>query len=463
MKNKNVTPRFCDEVMVALQNPKRITGYTRNHVHEKTHRNVMTGVETIQRFKDKGFMSRQEKSRRLWIERMNSATKFQVDDSLLNYIANKSLSLSPKEMYNNIKDSIPSSEMMWIEWNEKSKTIADENALQRKLGYVKSHDLMNNTKSERVGYLLEYNKMEYDRHKTEQFPNFTTGDESTSRWVTFSPFMIDQNNKLVIFPFGFLIALTHPMNYNHEETIMTLKQTGYRDSHIEKYKRTPVDQLSEEYRSGQVELMGSLLGHDYWIQFHREFGVQDKSYFTQVAENRYVDLENSNIFSSAFVHWFRKIAGHCQITNHTMSPLIYTSEDMEEFQSNKLEEEKVFGRRFTQMLGDGRFLLTLLSTLNYDHHVNQKVMSKNILSNYAKWNIRVPKNEYKLLSIDLPKDKGINVYDRTGVGSGTEKRKHFRRGHFRNCRGHRKWIEGRWVGNEKLGTIYHDYNLEKAS
>ena len=80
----------------------------------------------------------------------------------------------------------------------------------------------------------------------------------------------------------------------------------------------------------------------------------------------------------------------------------------------------------------------------------------------------MPKNEYKLVEIDLPKPRGKKVYKRIFTGQGSPKREHWRRGHWRrvvNKQGvtvKRIWIGEQKVGNKELGTIIHDYVLKSS-
>jgi len=80
------------------------------------------------------------------------------------------------------------------------------------------------------------------------------------------------------------------------------------------------------------------------------------------------------------------------------------------------------------------------------------------------WGSRLPTNEVKTIEIDLPKPRGVSVYSKMYKGIGSPKRYHLRRGHFNHYRLKdgsiiRKWIGPKYVGNESLGTIEHEYKL----
>lgn len=118
--------------------------------------------------------------------------------------------------------------------------------------------------------------------------------------------------------------------------------------------------------------------------------------------------------------------------------------------------------------GDGRFLIALLGLLNYDLIVQETHQTPKHIE-YTRWGRRVPKNEHKIVTINLPKPRGKRIYDQMFSGQGTPKKEHWRRGHWRTYRDangnvlRRVWIEEMKVGNPELGTIVHDYRLEKKT
>ena len=114
--------------------------------------------------------------------------------------------------------------------------------------------------------------------------------------------------------------------------------------------------------------------------------------------------------------------------------------------------------------GDIRYLMAVLALVNYPHTIVERDQIDTKLRSMA-WGQRVPRNEVRLLDIDLPKPRGTTRYEKMFKGGGSPKRRHVRRGHWRRLK-HKdgtfsvKWIEEQWVGNADLGTIIHDYNLK---
>ena len=115
--------------------------------------------------------------------------------------------------------------------------------------------------------------------------------------------------------------------------------------------------------------------------------------------------------------------------------------------------------------GDARFLISLFSLLNQSIHT-QEVVQPNEKIIHTKLGKRVPRNEYKVLDIDLSDSKIRKVYKTRFQGKGNPKREHTRRGHYRRLRDvngnitRKIWIKSCIAGNAELGTLTKDYNLK---
>ena len=115
--------------------------------------------------------------------------------------------------------------------------------------------------------------------------------------------------------------------------------------------------------------------------------------------------------------------------------------------------------------GDARLLLTLLALVNYPHHVFERKLDAG--SPKIAYGRRVPRNEVRVLEIDLPKPRGVKKYERMFTdGKGSPRRQHVRRGHWRTYhhkdgRVTRRWIKEQIVGNASVGIIDHEYELVK--
>ena len=114
--------------------------------------------------------------------------------------------------------------------------------------------------------------------------------------------------------------------------------------------------------------------------------------------------------------------------------------------------------------GHIRYLVATLALLNYPHTIIERKTEGTKLCAMA-FGQRVPRNEVRLLDIDLPKPRGTTQYEQMFTGAMAPKRRHARRGHWRkfkhaDSRITTRWIKEQWVGNADLGTIIHDYNLK---
>ena len=133
----------------------------------------------------------------------------------------------------------------------------------------------------------------------------------------------------------------------------------------------------------------------------------------------------------------------------------YTTEEIQAHESNLV----------TSTEGDTRFLISLFSLLNQSLHT-QEVVQPDEKIIHTKLGKRVPRNEYKVLDIDLSTNKVRKVYKTRFQGKGNPKRQHTRRGHYRRLRDidgtikRKIWIKSCVAGNADLGIIHKDYNLK---
>lgn len=118
--------------------------------------------------------------------------------------------------------------------------------------------------------------------------------------------------------------------------------------------------------------------------------------------------------------------------------------------------------------GDARYLITVLAMLNYPHNIVQRGDVQQASASRIQFGRRVPRNELRVLEIDLPKPLGTTKYEKMFRGMGSPKRQHVRRGHwhtyiYKDGRRESKWIGEQVVGNPELGRIDHDYLLNRRN
>ena len=116
------------------------------------------------------------------------------------------------------------------------------------------------------------------------------------------------------------------------------------------------------------------------------------------------------------------------------------------------------------LTGDARFIISLFGLLNADITSTEEVKpdSKLIHTQFGK---RVPRNEYKLLHVDISGSKVKKKYK--SKYTGIKQKQHHRRGHLRRYRNEdgsvKKVINiaSYIAGDSKLGTIEKDYYFKK--
>ena len=193
--------------------------------------------------------------------------------------------------------------------------------------------------------------------------------------------------------------------------------------------------------------------------------MDEDTYYKGVVYNGQV------LLGDAYCNHFKKdkksiteVMGHL---SPTQTAATHWSMSAQKFQTqmNSADMERQH-QQLKMLTGDARFIISLLNILNYDLVVTEdRTPPKQV--DHIHLGRKVPKNEYKLVEIDLPKPRGKKVYKQMFTGHGSPKREHWRRGHWRRVNDKtgklikRVWIEEQKVGDPKLGTIIHDYLLKK--
>jgi hypothetical protein len=132
---------------------------------------------------------------------------------------------------------------------------------------------------------------------------------------------------------------------------------------------------------------------------------------------------------------------------------------------NDTESVELAENADTMHLGDMRFLVAVFALLNYPRIVRMDAPSPKKVS-AIRWGRPLPKNEVKVVEVDLPKRRGVNLYQQLFTGQGAPKRQHERRGHprrYKDAQGRiikEIWIKPMTVGNPELGVIEHEYFLK---
>lgn len=186
-----------------------------------------------------------------------------------------------------------------------------------------------------------------------------------------------------------------------------------------------------------------------------EFRDQQVQLGSAYLSQHYVGLFDEPKYAEPMLRLFQRFALGTHQIGELLDPNITVMQDM--VRSNKMVNQSL-----SMFSGDARLLWTILAMVNYPHHVFQREITKGF--DRVLYGRRVPRNEVRVLEIDLPKPRGVKRYERMFKGGGGPKRQHVRRGHWRffhhkDGRVTQRWIAEQTVGNAALGVIDHEYKL----
>jgi hypothetical protein len=345
------------------------------------------------------------------------ATKFSVGDNLLRHAVKASF-LKPKYLFDSLHLGIPPFDSMFIEWDaQKSQSIIREEYEQllpdERLGFV------DNKTNKSVGYLIE---------KTPNgnflYSQFLSAEDKI--WTPPNSFYISHDPAI-------------PYNQNFVGSPVRGGEMG-RVSEVWQYASSSVEILPPDLEEREAFERNIFLSKTYHQLF--ENNQQHDHYLKLIYQRFGVGLHPLGLAS--FPQMFG-VGGDGKL-------------QLEYF-------EKACDINMEMMSGDIRLLITLLALLNYPQHIYE-VEQRDVKTLPRKWGRNLPRNEVKLIEIDLPKPEGIKRYEKMFKGHGTPKRQHVRRGHWRvmhlkTGQVIKKWIEEQTVGNPDLGIIEHEYHLTK--
>jgi len=229
------------------------------------------------------------------------------------------------------------------------------------------------------------------------------------------------------------------------KSYMVSPQIGFSIDNERPFSRLDQDSLEEEMSESEWlkaswQSTEAYLG-SWYVREYGQNGTKKDKYYLNLIRQHITTTQTSSM------HWM-------------------VSQEKFDYGWDKREMSKFMEISYNVMEGDARFMIALLGLLNYDLIATETVNPPREIEHIA-FGRKVPKNEYKVVTINLPKPRGKRVYSRMFTGQGSPKREHWRRGHWRvlkNKQGSvlkRIWIEQMKCGNAELGKITHDYILNK--
>lgn len=266
------------------------------------------------------------------------------------------------------------------------------------------------------------------------------------------------------------------------------------DREMQKMGYDPADQPTEDpiVRLGyHIEMINDRFSYSLYFMSNGEEGVASSPIgFHMSNDGPVMDMGWSEQDKDAFMKdrlatgtwlmgkWYSKKEAEKEKLNPDFADLSTSFVQIRSAAAQWLVSQEHFAQGFTakefaelkalslnMQVGDGRFLIALLGLLNYDLVVHETTTPPKKID-HVRFGRVVPKNEYKVVTIQLPKPRGKRIYEQMFTGHGSPKREHWRRGHWRTVRDksgkfkRRVWIGEMKCGNPALGTIVHDYNLE---
>ena len=392
--------------------------------------------------------------------KIRTARKFVLDDDLVRYAAKLACRMSPTQMMALIQQysRVPYSKV-WIEWNEHVRVNAIQQYVVDSCNDINSMDvetrksfqqtlspggfswsdteemsrtiLQNSVKSaqealdrgdaylleniaERCGYLIEEGNPDNVLDCAEHFFTcyyFVADNENQAR--------ARDNQKLVGSPTGYSMRFEAPYSENdHRRLLQRLIGTDFEPP-------VPIEEQLEHNLKNEVKFIATM-NSKWWIAAHS----QDPNLMNYFEYMRLVQCEP--------VYWW------CHTENG------FSAQQMQGL-----------AERFSKVLeGDPRFIITVLALLNYDWVLkDNKARSTTPRRRFGR---RVAGNSYSIVSIDLPKRRGVEVFmrDLDKDAEGT-RRLHEVRGHWcvSKTTGKRWWRKSHKRGDANLGVINHDYEL----
>ncbi len=334
-----------------------------------------------------------------------TAQKFVLSKSLIEHAVQASMS-KPEILFNMLERGIPPFNSLWIEWDE----VYRQNLLKKvHESNGKTYEL--NEEIMPVGYHIMKHNNDFIYALYTRYDADNEHDKSKDK------------RKYIVSPqFGFTIDNEKPFD-RFSASASNEEPMSDKDWNMASW------QSAEAY-----------LGRWYVAEYMGNGTKKDKYYLDQIRQRL-------TTTQTASMHWM-------------------ISQEKFDYGWDKSDMRTYMEVSYNVMEGDARFMIALLGLLNYDLITTETVVPPKKIDHIA-FGRKVPKNEYKVVTINLPKPRGKRVYSRMFTGQGSPKREHWRRGHWRvlkNRKGDvlkRIWIEQQKVGNAELGKIVHDYVLNK--
>ena len=365
------------------------------------------------------------------------AQKFIVSNKLIDHAVEASMS-KPKVLLEMMKRAIPPFKNMFIEWDEDYRVNALWHMYEKYLPQYRDKIQFPKDHAERIGYHIYH----YES---------PTGDS----WFMYEMWlMIDK--KWFASPLASIVRNDEDWDMNKAFRQFKFNEAKAQDLPTE-FKNYMLD--AENYSKETVAQGQKIIGAPYTLMYFADWDKTKK-------EDRFraftlKDREEDYGIMHDIYSRVTTVQGRAM---HWMIPKEQFKQGWSVDQMTKISETHL--QLFSG--GDIRFIVSVLSILNYDLIVKQVQKPAKHKVKHIRFGRSVPTNEYSLLNIELPKPKGKTVYEKIFSGHGTPKKWHKRRGHWRRYRDaqgnvtKRIWVAECEAGSKAYGEKINDYNLQKS-
>jgi len=387
---------------------------------------------------------------RLQLHTITDSQKFILNDDLVKQATEFSMTINLKNFYEMYEKAIPPFNNMWIEWDdyERAKFIREFKTSEEDRSKIEAID------DKPVGFRMGY-------HIEKLFE----GTEKEGYLCTPTmKYEIDYEKELAK-----LSTKTNAKFYQPYCGFMLYRDQWTLKKQLVANKDIPADDriykakdLKDGFLRNSMVLLGTewsldSLFDDYTGQkrmsFLSSYDKQNDDLWMPMMKKLVTDTKNRK-WKKYFIN---KLSNRFQIAQSALFNCTLSDEEFK--RGYEQSNEEMINRSLISMSGDARFLVTIISMLNYDFIVKTPTKPTQKIS-HLRYGRNTPKNEYKIVTIELPKPKGHKITKNDFTGHGTPKKEHMRRGHWRWQNNKRTWVNPCKVGNKKHGTIIHDYKLK---
>ena len=460
-------PMMASEIIAALSDPRRNISSFKNHKYAHGTAQDLR-VNLVQ------------------------SKKFVIDDSLLYNLVQASM-VRPKSFMKAIEIAKPPFPNMFIEFNEQALFKAYKKFYTTRypalIPFIRER-LLDVYDNKRKGYHIVENQkgtnfVAWTRITDEAIEHIKKVNTDYSHLGLNNDEKKAVNNlgKWCVSPYGFSIAHVSDEELSFNKRVQQIRESTEQFNHTykDRFEKGEVD------GTDQITWPGvSFFGEDYFHYYSDRWATGLDKRIKELSEMRKRNGGTDYIYGRhpLIGKGFNRSAAHRVVTQGDFASIVskmsWTSsyalawmlpEDtikQKKYRLDDVEERRAMEITYSFIRGQAKFLVAALAMFNFDHVIFKKKQRETKKIKHISRGQAIPFNEYSLMTIELPKPRGVKRYEREFTGHGTPKCEHWRCGHWRRFRDRfgnvtrRIWINAKKVGNKAYGTKQTEYKLNKA-